>query len=96
MKHLNRHVRPNITAKWYDIGVELLNEEDEYMLNAIRANSHEDADKCTDEMLQLWLSRKSNPTWDQLLDVFRAPNIKLEALASEIEGMLSKGIVISM
>ena len=29
MKYLNRHVRPNITKQWYDIGVELFDVDDE-------------------------------------------------------------------
>ena len=93
-KYLNRHVRPNITAEWYDIGLELLDEEDECMLNTIRLNYPENSDRCTTEMLQLWLARKSNPSWNQLIDALRAPHIKLEALASNIEGMLSKGITV--
>ena len=91
MKYLNRYVRADIATKWHDVGVELLDVEDEPALDAIKVNSPGDVDKCTAEMLQLWLKRKPDASWNQLIEAFRAPNIKLEALASKIEGMLSKG-----
>ena len=91
MKYLNRYVRADIATKWHDVGIELLDVEDEPALDTIKVNSPGDVDKCTAEMLQLWLKRKPNASWNQLIEAFRAPNIKLEALASKIEGMLSKG-----
>ena len=94
LKYLYRHVRTDITAKWYDIGVELFDEEDEFVLNTIMVNHPDDSDRCTAEMLRLWLDRKSNPTWNHLIDALKVPYIKLEALASKIEGMLSKGIIV--
>ena len=93
LKYLNKHVKANITTKWHDIGVELLDVEDIPLLNTIKINHPVDADKCTGEMLQLWLERKSDASWNQLIQAFREANIKLETLASKIEGMLSKGIM---
>ena len=91
LKYLNRHVRANITGKWHDIGVELFDVKGEPVLNTIRINNPGNADQCTAEMLQLWLDRQPDASWNQLIQAFRAPNIKLEALASKIEEMLSKG-----
>ena len=94
LKYLYKHVKTNITAKWYDIGVELFDIEDEPVLNTIRTDHPNDSDKCTAEMLRLWLEKKSDATWNQLMDAFREPNIKLEALASKINSMLSKGMYV--
>ena len=94
MKDLNRYVRADIATKWHDVGVELLDVEDEPALHAIKVNYSGDVNQCTAEMLQLWLNRKPDASWNQLIKAFRAPNIKLEALASKIEGMLSKGTYI--
>ena len=91
LKYLYRHVRSDIIGKWHDIGVELFDVEDEGVLNTIKINNPGDADKCTAEMLQLWRDRQADASWNQLIQAFRAPNIKLEHLASKIEGMLSKG-----
>ena len=90
LKYLNRYVRDDITGKWHDIGVELFDVEDERKLNTIKIDYSRDTNKCTAEMLLLWLERK-DASWNRLLEALRAPNIKLEALASKIEGMLIKG-----
>ena len=68
----------------YDIG-------DEAVLDAIKKN-YGDANKCAAEMLRLWLARKPEASWNQLLETLREPGIKLNALAAKIEGMLSKGM----
>ena len=91
LKYLNRHVRASIADKWHDIGVELLDVEDEAVLNTIETNHPGDANKCTATMLQLWLTRKRDASWDQLIQALRVTNIKLEALALKIEGMLTEG-----
>ena len=44
-------------------------------------------------MLDLWLERKSDASWNQLIKTLRQPNIELEYLASKIEKLLSKGRV---
>jgi len=93
MKYLNRHVRPDIATKWYDIGIELLDEEDEIILNTTKKNFPGDHDICAAEMLQLWLARKTDASWNQLIQAFRKRHIKLNVLASEIEGMLYKGMI---
>ena len=91
-KYLNKYVRTEIAAKWHDIGVDLLDVNDEIVLNTLKLNFPTDVDKCTAEMLQLWLARQPNASWDQLLETLREPNINLNALATKIEGMLSKGM----
>ena len=44
------------------------------------------------EMLELWLSRQPDATWNQLIKALRAPGIELNSAASEIEGMLLPSI----
>ena len=93
LKYLFRYVKTNITTKWYDIGIELLNVEDESSLNTINCDHRNDVDKCTTEMLKLWLDKRSDASWNQLIQAFREPNIKLESLATKIESMLRKGMI---
>ena len=92
LKYLNKYVKANIGAEWHDIGVALLDVEDEPLVNAIKNTCSGDIYKCTTEMLQLWLTRKAEASWNCLIEVLREPHIKLNALAAKIEGMLSKGI----
>ena len=92
LKYLNKYVKADIASAWHDIGVELLDVEDEPVLNTIKINYPGNVNKCTAEMLQLWLARKPEASWNQLIAVFREPNIKLNALAVRIEEMLSGGM----
>ena len=91
LKYLNRHVKTFITALWYDIGVDLLDEKDESVVKRIRTDHPGDSEKCTTEMLELWLQIKSDASWNQLLQTFRQPNIRLQSLAADIKNMLLKG-----
>ena len=88
--YLNRYVKAGITVEWFNIGVELV--RDETALNNINCKHPADPGKCTSDMLQLWLQRKPDANWNQLIQAFRAPNIELENLAVKIEGMLRKGM----
>ena len=87
-------MKAHITTKWYDVGVELFDVEDESVLNTIRTDHPGDSDKCTAEMLRLWLEKKSDASWNQLIKTFRERNIKLESLASKIENLLPEGIIV--
>ena len=70
--------------------MELFDAGDDVVLDMIKKN-HDNADKCTAEMLKLWLARKPKASWNHLLGVFRQPHIQLNTLATKIEGMLYKG-----
>ena len=91
LKYLYKYIKIDIANDWYEIGVELFDAEDVPVLNTIKKNHPEDANKCAAEMLQLWLDRKPEASWNQLLETLREPHIKLNTLAAKIEEMLSKG-----
>ena len=92
LKYLYKYVKADIANNdWYEIGVELLDAGDEAVLDTIKDNHSGDANKCASEMLRLWLARKSEASWNQLLKALREPNIKLNTLATKIEKMLLKG-----
>ena len=93
LKYLNKFVKKYITSQWHDIGIDLLDVEDESELKTIRINNPGNALKCTTEMLDLWLEKKPDASWNQLIKTLRQPNIELEYLASKIEKLLSKGRV---
>ena len=86
LKLLNRHVRKHISSKWHDLGLELLEQEDEETLNQIKSNNPNDVGECCKEMFQLWLRKCDTATWDQLIQALRV--IDLNNLATEIQGML--------
>ena len=85
LKLLNKHVVKQISSEWYDLGLELLEQEDEATLNQISDKSN-DVKKCCREMFQLWLKKYSTATWDQLIQALR--EVDLNSLATKVEGML--------
>ena len=93
LKLLNKHVRKRVSSKWHDLGLELLEQEDEEKLSEIKINNPNDADECCKEMFQLWLRKCTNATWKQLIQALK--EVELNSLAAAIEGMLmpSKEIV---
>jgi len=86
LKLLNKHVRKDVSSKWHDLGLELLEQEDEQKLHEIKMNNPKDASECCKEMFQLWLEKCSNASWNQLIQALR--EVELSSLASKIEEIL--------
>lgn len=89
-RYLNRYVVTPIAPIWYNVGLELLKaeEEDELQLDAIKAN-HEPCEKArATKMLKFWLQKKTDASWNDLIETLRVPTIGLCTLALEIEKML--------
>ena len=86
LKLLNKHVRKEVSSKWHDLGLELLEQEDEARLNEIETNNPSDVSKSCKEMFQFWLNKCTNATWNQLIQALK--EVELNSLATTIEGML--------
>ena len=85
LKLLNKYVKPFVTTKWYDLGIELLDDEDVKALDEIQSNYPKDASMCCTKMFQLWLDRQPKTSWRELLQALREPNIGLNELADTVE-----------
>ena len=92
LKYLNKYVKEEASIKWHDLGLELLEPEDEGKLNEIQYNSHRDASECCKQMFQFWLDKCPDATWEHLIKALRV--VGLTELATKIDGMLqiTKGI----
>ena len=90
LKYLNKYVRPHISTHWLEIGIELLDIGDEPILEIFRENYPNNSNRCASEMLQLWLNKRVEASWNILIQVLRQPHIGLSVLASKIENMLVK------
>ena len=77
-----------ITPKWHDVGLELMEIEDEKLLGIIKAEQSIDDQERAKRMLNLWLDKQTNASWNGLIKVLRLPNIGLLSIALKIEGML--------
>ena len=78
-------VIPHVAPKWYELGVELLSEEQESQLDVIKATNNNDVHKCSTEMFWFWLQSHPNASWYQLVECLKSPAVQLHALAADIE-----------
>ena len=88
LKELYRHVKKLIAAKWFEVGVELFEENDIKQLITIKSNYAGNADACCAEMLLLWHEQYPNVTWEGLIIALKSPGVALNETASKIEEML--------
>ena len=82
LKFLNK-IRKEICSHWYDLGLELL--EDEVLLDGIQDNN--DANKCATKMFKLWLERHTLITWIDLFDAL--DQLRLCDVAAKNESAIS-------
>ena len=80
-------MRKYVSTEWLDLGIELLEQEDEEALYEIKANHSNNASECCREMFQLWLRKSPSATWDQLIQALR--DVDLSTAAAKIKEMLT-------
>ena len=90
MKYLNEYVRTGVGIKWYDLGIDLLDNDDVEELTIIQSQNSDNINTCCTKMFQLWLSRQPTASWNQLIISLKKPHIGLNYLATNIEHMLSQ------
>ena len=73
-----------VGSKWYELGIELLNEDQLTQLDIIRANNHE-VTRCCSELFRFWLSSHSTATWQNLVEALKAPGVELNDVAATVE-----------
>ena len=83
---------PRVTPQWFELGVKLLNEDQESHLDIISSHYANDSRTCCEKMLWHWLDTNTNATWEQLIAALRSPAIELFVVAADLEKMLP-GIV---
>ena len=85
LKYLYKYIKTDIANDWYEIGVELFDVGDEAVLNTVKKSYPGDPNRCAAEMLRLWLARKPEASWNQLLETLREPHIKLKPLLQKLK-----------
>ena len=86
LKYLSRHVVPKVYSMWYELGVELLDDEDIPLLDNIEASNPKSCETCCIEMFKLWYNKKPESSWIQLLDALKY--IHQSKLAKQLFGCL--------
>jgi len=84
-KKIFHNVIPHVASKWYELGVELLLEEQEPQLDLIKLNYNHDIHKCSTEMFWLWLQTHPDANWYHLVKCLKSPSVQLYTLAADIE-----------
>ena len=85
---MHRHVKKLIADKWFDVGVELFEEDDIKHLSTIKSSNKGNAEGCCAVMLNLWHEKYPKATWNDLIESLNAPGVELNDRASRIKGML--------
>ena len=84
----NSKVIATIGDKWYELGIELLDDDQVTYLESIRANRSEATRSCT-AMFINWLQSHPNATWHQLIEALKAPGVELNNVAAMVEALFS-------
>jgi len=81
-----------VSSKWYELGVELLDDHQLGQLDIIQINYDGVTRRCR-AMLRCWLDTHCEATWDQLVTTLRSPAVSLNDVAATVEeqftGMMS-------
>jgi len=92
LKHLQKFVIPKVAIKWYQLGIELFDEEDTVKLSEIQADFSEHQ-RCCLEMFRLWLSIYSDSTWFKIIEALKSPGLQLVTDANGIEKDIKQGYI---
>ena len=84
-KVLQSHVIPHLGNKWFELGIQLLEPDQEQRLRLIRSNYEHDVKKCCSEMFYYWLETHPDANWYQLAEALKSPAVELNTLAADIE-----------
>ena len=77
-----------ISSKWYELGIELLDDDQVGKLEAIKADNDEVTRRCS-AMLSYWLQTHPDVTWNDLVAGLRAPGVEMNDLAATITGQFT-------
>jgi len=82
----NSKIITAIGPKWYELGIELLNDDQLIHLKSIKADNNE-ATRCCTEMLIYWLQSHSSATWYQLAEALKTSGVELNSVAAMVEAL---------
>lgn len=74
----------SIAPKWYELGVELLDDDQSRQLDIIRAN-HPNVTKCCYSMFKYWLDSHPTANWHDLVNALREQGIEEDSVAVMLE-----------
>ena len=77
---------PHAATKWYQLGLELIEQQYQYALDIIEADTPNDVSKCCKKMFQKWFETDKQASWDKLIKALRI--FQLDNVANDVENFL--------
>jgi len=84
----NSKIIAAIGPKWYELGIELLDDDRVIYLETIKAN-HNEATRCCITMFIHWLQSEPSATWHQLAEALKAPGVEMSNVAAMVEELFT-------
>ena len=75
-----------IGPKWYELGIELLDDDQMRQLDIIETNNNEVTRRCT-AMLKYWLESHPTATYQDLAKALKTPGVELHNVATTMEDL---------
>ena len=72
------------SSRWYQLGIELLDDDRVTQLEVIKKNNDDVTERCT-ALFSYWLRTHPSSTWGQLVAAMREPGVDLNELAASME-----------
>ena len=92
ISELCKYVKVEVAPQWYDLGVQLLNEEQVKKLNVMQSDHPGDSEKCCTALFNHWLQVDTTASWDKLM--MALIHIGKDVLADTIKKMTTESISI--
>ena len=80
-----------VGSKWYELGIELLDDDQLAQLDIIKTNNNE-VTRCCAEMFLFWLRSHASATWQDLVEALKAPGVELNDVAAMVEAQFINGL----
>ena len=90
ISELHDHVRGQVAPQWYDLGIQLLDDDEQAeKLDIIQSDHRGDSEKCCTAMFKYWLKVDKTASWDKLITALN--HVSHVTLAEKIKAMTYKG-----
>ena len=90
ISELHNYIKVEVSPKWKDLGIQLLNAEQAKKLDVIQTDHPGDSEKCCTAMFNYWLQVDTTASWDKLITALQC--ISHDVLADTIKKMTSGGV----
>ena len=92
LKDLANYVVPRASARWYYLGLQLFDQQDEGLLHSMKMETNKPPQEQCTEVFSHWLRTKENATWKDLIKDLNCPSVNLPNVARSVETMLDNHV----